>query len=156
MDYVAPGNALVPDLLSRLGNACHRLLLVVGLSGSGKTALLRRISEERGLPYVNLGRELSRRLLDLSRRQRKLEAANMVMDILDEQSGTAVAVDDTEIIFEPSLKLNPLGLLHTVSRGRPLIWSIPGRLDGDELVYAYPGHPEHHRIPVRDFQVIEV
>jgi hypothetical protein len=48
----------------------------------------------------------------------------------------------TEIVFDPSLKLNPQGLLETVSRRRTLVWSCPGRLDGDELVYAYPAHPE--------------
>ena len=156
MDAGSGNSSEVEECLSRLDSAYYRVVLVVGPSGSGKTSLLRGLADAKGLPFVNLGVELSQRLLSLTRRQRKLQAADLVADILDEPSGAAVVVDDTEIIFEPSLKLNPLGLLQTVSRRRSLVWSCPGSLDGGHLVYANPGHPEYHRIPVGEFQVVEL
>jgi len=156
MDAGLELNSVVAERLARLASAYYRIVLVVAPPGGGKTSLLRRFRDHDGLPLVNLGLELSRRLLGLTRRQRRLQAADLVADILDGPSGDAVLVDDTEIIFEPSLKLNPLGLLQTVSRRRSLVWSCPGSLDGGQLVYAYPGHPEYHRIPVGEFQVIEL
>ena len=156
MDAGSGSSSEVEECLSRLVSAYYRIVLVVGPSGSGKTALLKQLCEAKRLALVNLGLELSRRLLGLTRRQRRLQAADLVADILDGPSGSALLVDDTEIIFEPSLKLNPLGLLQTVSRRRSLIWSCPGSLDGGQLVYAYPGHPEYYRIPVGEFQVVEL
>jgi hypothetical protein len=142
--------------LSRAASAYYHLVLVVGIAGAGKTALLRAICDARGWPLVNLGLEVSRRLLTLTRERQTLEAADIIADVLDAAPGTAAAVDNTEIIFDPSLRLNPQGLLETVSRRRTLVWSCPGRLDGDELVYAYPGHPEYRRLRVREFATIEL
>src|SRR4030095_7365689 len=42
----------------------HRLVLVVGPAGSGKTTALRGLCNAEGLPYVNLNVALSQRLLE--------------------------------------------------------------------------------------------
>jgi hypothetical protein len=118
------------------------------------TALLRYISKEMEIPLLNLGLTLSRQLLSLTIRQRKLKVADMIADLLDEQDVPRLAVDNTEIIFDPVLKLNPLGLLKNISRSRLLIWSWNGELDGNHLVFAYPGHPEYQRLPAEEFIVI--
>ena len=44
----------------------HRLILVAGLSGAGKTVTLRAVAAHTGVQVVNLNLELSRRLLDLT------------------------------------------------------------------------------------------
>jgi len=142
--------------ISKAASSFHKLLIVVGESGAGKTTLLRFLSKELQIPLVNLGLILSRQLLGLTTRQRKLKAADMVTDILDEQDVPRLAVDNTEIIFEPTLKLSPLGLLKSISRNRLLIWSWNGHLEKNNLIYAYPGHPEHQRISAEEFTVITV
>lgn len=68
----------------------HRLVLVVADSGSGKTRLLRRISEELGFPLVNVNRELSRRLLDLTERQRTLRLPRLLHEIVDEADADVI------------------------------------------------------------------
>ena len=129
----------------------YKIIVVVGKSGSGKTNLLRRISEEFQLPLINLGLELSRRLLSLTIKQRKLMAAEIIEDILEEQGDLRLAIDNTEVIFNPDLKLNPLGLLKNISRNRMLVWTWNGEMDGNHLIYSHVGHPEHHRIPSNEF-----
>ena len=139
------------SLISKADSSYYKLIVVVGKSGSGKTTLLRRISEEFQLPLINLGLELSRRLLSLTIKQRKLMAAEIIEDILEEQGDLRLAIDNTEVIFNPDLKLNPLGLLKNISRNRMLVWTWNGEMDGNHLIYSHLGHPEHHRIPSNEF-----
>jgi predicted DNA-binding protein len=142
------------SLISNAESSYYKLIVVVGKSGSGKTALLRRISEEFQLPLINLGLELSRRLLSLTIKQRKLKAAEIIEEILEERADLRLAVDNTEVIFDPDLKLNPSGLLKNISRSRMLVWSWNGELDDGRLIYSYAGHPEYHRIPSNEFITI--
>ena len=144
----------IKSLISRAELSYYKLIIVVGKSGSGKTTLLRRISEELHIPLLNLGLELSRRLLSLTNKQRKLMAAEVIEEILDEQGVPTLVIDNTEFIFDPNLKLNPSGLLKNISRNRLLIWSWNGEQDGDQLIYSYAGHPEYHRIPSNEFITI--
>jgi adenylate kinase len=144
----------IKSLISRAELSYYKLIIVVGKSGSGKTTLLRRISEELHFPLVNLGLELSRRLLSLTNKQRKLMAAEIIEEILDEQDAPILVIDNTEVVFDPNLKLNPSGLLKNISRNRLLIWSWNGEQNGDQLIYSYAGHPEYHRIPSNEFITI--
>ena len=81
----------MPDALSEKVLACidgaealyHRLILVAGPSGAGKTEALQRVAESVGAPHVNLNLELSRRMLDLTGRERSLR----LPDLLDEVVG---------------------------------------------------------------------
>lgn len=144
----------IKSLISRAELSYYKLIIVVGKSGSGKTTLLRRISEELHFPLINLGLELSRRLLSLTNKQRKLMAAEIIEEILDEQDVPILVIDNTEVVFDPNLKLNPSGLLKNISRNRLLIWSWNGEQDGDQLIYSYAGHPEYHRTPSNEFMTI--
>jgi hypothetical protein len=145
------------ELDAAMGQAAshyYKVVLVVGPPGSGKTALLRSISEQLHIPVLNLGLELSKKLLSLTIRDRKLKASDLIADLLDAQESASLAVDNTEIVFDPSLMLNPLGLLQSISRTRLLIWSWNGEVEEDHIAYAYPGHPEHQRIPSAEMTLV--
>ncbi len=144
----------INSLISKAELSYYKLIIVVGKSGSGKTSLLRRISKELHFPLISLGLELSRRLLNLTNKQRKLMAAEIIEEILDKQDSPILVIDNTEVIFDPNLKLNPLGLLKNISRNRLLIWSWNGEQNGDQLIYSYAGHPEYHRISSNEFITI--
>lgn len=146
----------IESAISKAGSAYHKLLLLVGKSGAGKTPLLRHISQKMEIPLINLGLLLSRQLLSLTVQQRKLKVSDIIEDILDEQDAVRIGVDNTEIIFEPSLKVNPIGLLKNISRNRLIIWAWNGGIEGDHLTYAYRGHPEYQRVLVKEFAVIAV
>jgi len=146
----------IESAISKASSSYHKLLLLVGKSGAGKTALLHHISQRMEFPLINLGLSLSQQLLTLTVRQRKLKAADIMEDILDEQDAPRVGVDNTEIIFEPSLKINPVGLLKNISRNRLIIWTWNGNVEGDHLTYAYRGHPEYQRLSAKEFPVIAV
>jgi hypothetical protein len=140
--------------MAQAGTSYHKLVLVVGGPGSGKTALLRSLSEQLHIPLLNLGLELSKKLLSLTVHERKLKASEIIADLLDMEETPPLAVDNTEIIFDPSLMLNPLGLLQSISRTRFLIWSWNGEVEDGHITYAYPGHPEHQRIPSAELTLV--
>ena len=145
------------DFAAALDQAAARyqkIALLVGRPGSGKTALLRTISQQMNIPLLNLGLDLSTKLLPLTVRERKLNASAIIADILDAQESPRLAVDNTEVVFDPSLMLHPLGLLQAISRTRLLVWSWNGSVEDGHVTYAYPGHPEYHRIPSEDMTLI--
>jgi hypothetical protein len=144
----------ITSAITQAGARYHKVVLVVGGPGSGKTALLRSLSDQLHIPLLNLGLELSKKLLSLTLRERKLKASDIIADLLDAQESQRLAVDNTEIIFDPSLMLNPQGLLQSISRTRLLIWSWNGGVEEGHITYAYPGHPEYQRIPSAEMTLV--
>lgn len=122
-----------------------RLVLVVGLSRSGKTATLHELHQLHGWPLLNLNLALSERLLELSARQRALRVARIVDDLMLEQTGDTVLIDNTEMLFHPDLKQDPLRLLQSLSRNRTIVASWRGAQLANSLIYAAPDHPEFRR-----------
>ena len=65
---------LADQLLRTIDQAAelyHRLIMLVAPAGAGKTAALRDVHQHRGVPLINVNLELSRRMLDLTERQRR-------------------------------------------------------------------------------------
>ena len=122
----------------------HRLVLVVAPSGSGKTATLREVAARTGAPLLNLNLELSRRLLDLTAHQRVFELPRVLDDIMGREV-PLVLLDNTEMLFDPTLKQDPLRLLQLASRNRTVVAAWTGTFENGYLSYAAPDHAEYRR-----------
>lgn len=133
----------------------HRLVLLVGPSASGKTACLRQLAEREGLPMVNMGVELSRRLLPLTERQRVLQTPRLMEDLLATSGNDTVILDNPEVVFSPALQQDPLRLLAALSRNRSIAAAWPGRVAGNWIDYAEHGHPEYRRYVIKDYLVVD-
>ena len=132
----------------------HRLMLVVTPAGAGKTTTLKDVQERAGASLINVNLELSRRMLDLTERQRALRLPRLLMDIVNDAAGDVVLLDNIEILFDVSLKQDPLRLLQGLSRNKTVVAAWNGSIDSDHMTYAVPDHPEYRRYMVRDFLVI--
>ncbi|HMW01466.1 MAG TPA: BREX-3 system P-loop-containing protein BrxF [Acidobacteriota bacterium] len=119
-----------------------RLVLVVGLPGSGKTAALQALAQKIDSHLVNVNRELSRKLLELTRKQRSHQVGRLFKEVIDPISGEVVILDNLEILFDIDLEVEPLRLLQILSRNRTVIASWNGTFRDGTLTYAEPGHPE--------------
>ena len=53
----------------------YRLVVVAGPPGTGKTRALKQLQSVKGWSLLNLNRDLSERLLDLTSKQRRLRTA---------------------------------------------------------------------------------
>ena len=132
----------------------HRLVLVVAPAGGGKTRAIQKVAKRTGLPYLNLNLELSRRLLDLTERQRIMRVSRLLSDIVNSYDDETVLLDNTEILFDTSLKQNPLLLLQGVSRNKVIVAAWNGTVEKGYLTYARPDHPEYRRYPTRDLVLV--
>ncbi len=131
----------------------HRLMLVVAPAGAGKTTALQDVQKRVGAPLINVNLDLSRRMLDLTERQRALQLPRLLREIINDAAGEVVLFDNIEILFDVALKQDPLRLLQGLSRNKTVVAAWNGSIDGNYMVYAVPDHPEYRRYIVRDFLV---
>ena len=152
-------NSKLPELRAAIEDAAmlrHRLVLVFGPSGSGKSTLLRTLASEESLPCLNVSARLSRQLLERTPRQRRLEAANVLRDIVRAADADTVLLDHIDLLFEPDLKLDPLQLLKSLSRHTTLAVAWGGQVQDGEVIYAEPEHEAYFRRSVGDVRVVSV
>lgn len=147
---------LSEKVLAQIGKAeelYHRLILIAAPSGSGKTAALQDVAARTGAQLLNLNLELSRRMLDLTERQRALQLPRVLEEVVG-RDDPLVLLDNIEILFDVTLKQDPLRLLQGVSRNRTVVAAWNGTLEGEYLTYATPEHPEYRRYPRRELVVV--
>lgn len=120
----------------------HRLVLLVGETGSGKTKVLRGVADEFATSVININLSLSSGLLELTAKQRSLRLPE-ILDQIVEKAQSLVVLDNLEILFEKDLKQDPLRLLQSLSRNRTVVASWNGTFMGGRLSYAEAGHPEY-------------
>ena len=148
---------LADRVIKRIGQAAelyHRLVMLVAPAGAGKTAALQDVHERTAAPLVNVNLELSRRMLDLTERQRALQLPRLLAEIVGASAADVVLLDNVEVLFDVSLKQDPLRLLQGLSRNKTVVAAWSGSIDGEHMVYATPDHPEYNRYPLRDFLVV--
>ncbi len=144
------------SILTEAGEAYFKLVLIIGAIGSGKSAALKTVSESYSVGHLNFGEEFSRRLLRKPVRLRGAEAEEVAVDLVGEVAGTRLAIDNTEVLFEAPVRLNPLALLKKLSRHRVIIATWTGSHDDSSLTYGIKDHPAHreHRFTNDDTFII--
>ena len=150
---------LADRVINRIGQAAelyHRLVMLVAPAGAGKTAALQDVHERTTAPLVNVNLELSRRMLDLTERQRALQLPRVLSEIVSDSVAEVILLDNIEVLFDVSLKQDPLRLLQGLSRNKTVVAAWSGTIDGEHMVYATPDHPEYKRYPLRDFLVVNL
>ena len=140
--------------IDQAGELYHRLILVIASSGMGKTEALREVAKQTECGYTNINLELSQRLLGLTERQRSLQVFRLLNEIVTENGTQVVILDNIELLFDTSLKQDPLRLLQGISRNRTVVASWNGSIEHEHLIYAQPDHPEYRRYPTTGLLVI--
>jgi hypothetical protein len=145
------------QIMQNVGQASelyHRLILVVAPAGAGKTAALHSVRDLTAAPLVNVNLELSRRMLELTERQRALRLPELLKDVIGSGENEMILLDNIEVIFDVGLKQDPLRLLQGLSRNKTVVAAWNGTIVENSLIYATQGHPEYRRYPIHDFLVV--
>src|SRR5215468_3702994 len=149
-----PLSVHIMRLMPQAMDMYYRLVLVVAPLGAGKTAALRDVAQQTGYNYVNVNLELSRCMLELTQRQRQLQVPRLLQDLIRTTHDQAVLLDNLEILFDVSLKLDPLRCLQDVARERMVVATWNGTVTAGHLTYATPDHPEYRRYALEDLVVV--
>jgi len=93
---------------------------------------------------VSIGSEASSFLLVSSDVDQSRTARQWLVNELRWKAPGPVVCTDIDLLFHPSLNLDPLGLFRQISRHTNLIVLWPGTYQGNVLSYAVPEH-QHYR-----------
>lgn len=145
----------VKHALATAESAYYRLILLVGESGVGKTAVLNTLAEELGVAVINANLALSNELLQLTNKQRSLRLPG-ILDQIAGESQDLVIMDNLEILFDVNLEQDPLRLLQGISRNRTVLVSWSGKKVRDKLLYAQNGHPEYRSYDSVDALIVDI
>ncbi|HAT8643598.1 BREX-3 system P-loop-containing protein BrxF [Legionella pneumophila] len=134
----------------------HRLVILVGRAGSGKTSILRDIANDYGTTIINVNLEVSNELLELTEKQRSLYLPQIFSQITDKAKSSVVILDNLEIIFDRNLNQDPLRLLQSLSRNCTIVASWNGVVTAGKLSYAELGHPEYRNYDLIDTLIVNI
>jgi hypothetical protein len=139
----------------------HKLVILLGTFGVGKTKVLKQIAKQSGGVYLNLNLELSERLLKLPARATNdgVTVHRLIDEICDAFSPNreTLLVDNIELLFSPELgKTNPVDTFKRMSRQRPMIIALPAHREGSHAIYSSPDHQDYFPIPLEEYIVIEM
>jgi len=144
-------------LIGEIGDLNSKLVLLVGAGRSGKTKLLRELGAKLNIEPLNVGLELGRRLAATPNNKRGFSAGELLREIADkERTDDPLLLDNLELLFEPSLQINPLDLVRRLAHSKRVVAVWPGELRGDRLVYADMSHPEHRDYSRDGVVVLEI
>lgn len=148
---------LADKIIHKLNQATglyHRLVLLVGMGEKEKTAVMKEVARLTDTFTINVNLEMSRRMLALTERQRVLKTPRLLEEIVAESGKDTVILDNIEILFDVSLKQDPIRLLQKVARNRTVLSSWSGSIENGYLLYAAPGHQEYRSYSVADLLVV--
>ena len=137
-----PARALDRLTDSRFPSSC---LLVVHPDPAHVNRVVGDLARVHGWPEIVVGRELSAALLPVPLKNRGREARAWMREGIGGAAPSPVVLTGIDVLFEPSLELEPVGLLRQMARLTPLAAAWPGTVDGHRLAYASPEHG-HYRV----------
>lgn len=144
-------------LINELTELNTKLVLLVGPSFDEKSKLLKDLGLKLNCEPMNIGLELGKRLAATPKIKRTFSASEQLREVVESRQGQPVLlVDKLELLFDPSLNINPLDFLKRLAHSRRVIAVWPGALKGERLVYAERNHPEHRDYSRQSVVIFEI
>jgi hypothetical protein len=112
-----------------------------------------QMSSQYGWPDFSVGTLLSQPLLSATPRYRPGLARRTFMDLAQTYRPGPVLCADIDLLFEPTLSLDPLRLLRETSRQVSLVVLWPGTFKNSVLAYATTDHAHYRTWPQTDLCV---
>ncbi|EPF6298681.1 BREX-3 system P-loop-containing protein BrxF [Acinetobacter baumannii] len=111
------------------------------------------------IPFINVGQQLSEKLLMLPQQERSTQASLFFSEIIRYSSSELVGLSRLEILFNRDLAIDPLKLLRENAKEKTILALWPGHFDHKMgLTYAQPNHSEYRLYKpqdIKDLLIIE-
>lgn len=155
-------NQLMPEKISsyltQAANQYYKLIIISSPNFSSNTPKINfeQIAQSINKRYININLELSRLLLEITPKQRPLKTEELLKKIVGNTHNEIIFLEHLEILFDTSLKLDPLLCLQKLSRNPIIVALWSGKIENDCLIYAEPNHPEYRRYPTKDVLLVKL
>lgn len=120
----------------------HKLLLIIGAPGSGKSKVIREYSQETGIPIIDLDKIFhntsSEKLLDTMK------------SFLTTYHQKALLLDNKKIIYAKDSKIDLLAFLKEISLDIPVIATWNGKIEDGQVFHFRKDAPNDLIYPVND------
>ena len=136
-----------------LEGAEHKLLVVTGKPGSGKSKVLRAAADEKNWDYVDCRLLITEEFLELLPAERQEKAAEMIGDILAGYNSSVILLDRVQTFFVPVFHIDVTTLLQKLSERFTLIVAWPGYFDKGLLCNDKFDGTESVRMPATDIKI---
>lgn len=121
------------------------LLLVVTPDVAELRLAAAGLAEEAGWPLLDVGAVLSADLLDVPAPQRPNQVDLFLRKHVSVSAPGPVVATELDLLFHPTLHLDPLALLRQTSRHVPIVAFWPGKYHEPALTYGIADH-HHYRL----------
>lgn len=138
--------------ISDVSNRYYKQIFVYDYS-DGRS--VKKFAETHSLPYINVNIEISQVLLDIPVNRRSYRMTEVFQQLIDKYHDDVICLDYYEVLFDNLLAIDPMILLKNNSRYKTLIISWRGKIFGDALIHAEPGHPQYKKFIVQDAIIIK-
>lgn len=132
----------------------HRLI-VVPLECNSKINF-QQVAESSNSRYINVNLLLTKRLLELTQKQRSLKAERLLKEIIGNTNNEIIFLEHLEILFDTSLQLDPLRCLQKLACNYTIVAVWSGKIENNHLIYAEREHPEYKSYPVDGFLAVNL
>lgn len=140
--------------VSRASGEHFRLVWVAGGTALERSALLRVLAEVEDGALIDVGKKLSTALIEIPVPLRTASVAECFAACMGESPSAVTCLDHLEILFEPSLRLNPVSLVQGASRRNVLVAAWPGLAETGRLTFGSIDHPAHMDISEQEIESI--
>jgi hypothetical protein len=130
--------------VNAVGALHSKLILLVGGKEASKAEALMAFAEMVEQAPLNIGLAMGRALSVVPQKQRPLRTFELLRELVEQHApGDLLLASNIELLFDHSLKQDPLDLLKRLAHSRTVVAVWPGEWQSNRLSYAPLGHPEH-------------
>lgn len=116
---------------------------------------VKKFAETHSLPYINVNFEISKLLKDIPVNRRSFRITEVFQQLVKKYPDGVICLDYWELLIDNSLAIDPMILIKNNSRYKTLIISWRGKVIGNTLIHAEPGHSEYKKFIVQDAIIIK-
>ncbi len=138
--------------LLRMSVQSSALVLVI----NSPTQIIRSARETEGLTYLELSEQLCERLLPLSCNDRSRHVSDIIAQMLNGIASDVVWLDRIQVLFEPTLELDPLRQLQDLARLKPIVAIWPGQITERFLTFSVPGRDDYQSYSANDLANVPI
>jgi hypothetical protein len=105
--------------------------------------------------FENVSKSLAAKLVVMSLKDREHNLHELMAQLVN-QAEDVCYFSRINLLFETSLQTDPLKLLQSTAKKKPIIVIWPGTMDDVSINYSKPGLPDHKIYKLNEFQDVQV